>query len=214
MSKSNRFLVILAILGVMNFKVLVSATENKVEAASKEENSIRSVENEDQEKFEPCLSWKKEQELAAEKYDMLKKFAKKEENRKKEQKLKEMEDKNVKRVLENSEIADMKRKEKINLMLKSFDAHILNKELEKQKQRDINKHIREKEQQRYNAYMTEIKEQRRHKEEVLRKYREDLRKQIEANKQRAIDDYKRSFGIIPEASRTINDVNVDEPLIS
>ncbi len=104
MSKSNRFLVALAILGVMNFKVLVSATENKVEAASKEENSIRSVENEDQEEFEPRLSWKKEQELAAEKYAMLKEFAKKEENRKKEQKLKEMEDENVKRVLENSEI--------------------------------------------------------------------------------------------------------------
>ena len=120
-----------------------------------------------------------------------------------------------KRKQKEYEIADMKRKEKINLMLKSFDSHILNKELEKQKQRDMNKHIREKEQQRYNAYITEIKEQRRHKEEVLRKYREDLRKQIEENKQRAIDDYKRSFGIIPEASRTIDDVNVDdEPLIS
>ena len=119
-----------------------------------------------------------------------------------------------KRKQKEYEIADMKRKEKINLMLKSFDAHILNKEIEKQKQRDMNKHIREKEQQRYNAYITEIKEQRKHKEEVLRKYREDLRKQIEENKQRAIDDYKRSFGIIPEASRTIDDVNVDETLIS
>ena len=120
-----------------------------------------------------------------------------------------------KRKQKEYELADMKRKEKINLMLKSFDAHILNKELEKQKQRDMNKHIREKEQQKYNAYITEINEQRRHKEEVLRKYREDLRKQIEENKQRAIDDYKRSFGIIPETlSSSLPKATEDDTLSS
>ena len=108
--------------------------------------------------------------------------------------LKEKEEQDKRKQLEY-EMADMKRKEKIQEMKQSLDLFIQNKQNEKNKQKEDEIQIKGINDKMYNEYINEENEKRRKKEEQQKQYREILLQQINDNKKREREEYINSFGI-------------------
>ena len=108
--------------------------------------------------------------------------------------LKEKEEQDKRKQIEY-EMADMKRKEKIQEMKQSLDLFIQQKQNEKNKQKENDIQIKGINDKMYSEYVNEETEKRRKKGEQQKQYREILLQQINDNKKRELEEYINSFGI-------------------